>query len=74
MTWLQAILRKFVSLFVDDPVLAGGVAIWLVLIALMGISPGLAPLRAYALAIGLCAILTLSIISGVRAAEVRRPD
>jgi hypothetical protein len=65
MSWLQTILRKFVGLFVDDPVLAGGVATWILLIALMGaVSPGLALVRAYALALGLCAILTVSIVRG----------
>jgi hypothetical protein len=65
MTWLRTILRKFVGLFVEDPVLAGGVATWLVLIALMGVaSPGLALVRALALTLGLCAILTVSIIRG----------
>ena len=64
MTWLRSILRKVVGLFVDDPLLAGGVATWIVLIALMGASPGLGVVRAYALTLGLCAILTLSIVRG----------
>jgi multisubunit Na+/H+ antiporter MnhB subunit len=65
MTWLRSILRKLVGLFVEDPVLAGGVATWIVLIALMGVvAPGLALVRAVAFAVGLCVILTVSIIRG----------
>jgi hypothetical protein len=65
MNWLGSIARKCVGLFVDDPVLAGGIAIWIVLIALMGLaSPGVALGRPFALTLGLCAILTLSIVRG----------
>jgi len=64
-SWLGGALRKIVGLFVDDPTLAGGIALWIVVIALLGFaSPALGLLRAFALALGLCAILTLSIVRG----------
>jgi hypothetical protein len=64
-TWLRTILRKIVGLFIDDPVLAAGVAVWIALVALLGIvAPEMAHVRAFALALGLCAILMLSIVLG----------
>ena len=65
MTWFRTILRKLAGLFVDDPVLAAGVAVWIALIAILGYAgPGFALSRALALALGLCIILTLSIVRG----------
>ena len=67
MTWLRTILRKIVGLFVDDPILAAGVAVWIGLIALFGVlAPEMGQLRALALALGLCVILLLSIVRGAR--------
>lgn len=63
MTWLRTVFRKLVGLFIDDPVLAGGIAAWIALIAILGYAgPGFALSRALALALGLCIILTLSIL------------
>ncbi|MGB8264924.1 MAG: hypothetical protein WCE44_01200 [Candidatus Velthaea sp.] len=65
MTEVRTILRKLAGLFVDDPVVAAGMAVWIALIAVLGIvAPGLALARAVALALGLCVILTLSILRG----------
>jgi len=51
-------------------VLAAGIAVWIALIALLGIAaPGLALARALALALGLCAILAVSIVRGADAAK-----
>ena len=64
MTWLQLVLRKMMGLFIEDPTLAAGIAVWIALIALLGPVPGLALARALALAIGLSAILGISIARG----------
>jgi len=64
MNWLRNGARKIVGLFVDDPTLAIGVAVWIAVIALIGSSPALATTRPYAFALGLCAILLLSIVRG----------
>ena len=64
MMWLRNAASKIIGLFVDDPTLAIGVSVWIVAIALAGAAPALALIRPYALALGLCAILTLSIVRG----------
>lgn len=65
MTWVRAGLRRIVGLFVDDPFLAAGAAMWIALIAVLGVSvPGLVFFRAFALVLGLCAVATLSIVRG----------
>ena len=69
MTWLRNAVMKIVGLFVDDPTLAIGVAVWIVAIALAGSIPAFAPVRPYALALGLAAILTLSIVRGAAATK-----
>jgi hypothetical protein len=69
MTWLRNAARKIVGLFVDDPTLAIGVAVWIVAIALAGSTPALALVRPYALSLGLAAILTLSIVRGATGAK-----
>jgi hypothetical protein len=63
-TWLRNAVMKIVGLFVDDPTLAGGVAVWIIAIAIAGTAPAFTPLRPYALALGLAAILLLSIVRG----------
>jgi len=68
MSWLGTAVRKVVGLFVDDPTLAGGVAVWIAVIALLGtVTPAAGTLRAVALALGLASILMLSIVRGVPA-------
>jgi hypothetical protein len=69
MTWLRNGVMNIVGLFVDDPTLAIGVAVWISAIALAGSIPSLAPVRPYALALGLAAILMVSIVRG--AAETK---
>jgi hypothetical protein len=63
-TWLRNAVMKVVGLFVDDPTLAIGVAVWIIAITLAGSIPAFAPVRPYALALGLAAILMLSIVRG----------
>jgi|GEM_PF-4938540 hypothetical protein len=69
MTWLRNAVMKIVGLFVDDPALAGGVAVWIIAIALAGSIAALAPVRPYALALGLAAILMVSIVRGAAPAK-----
>jgi hypothetical protein len=70
---LQTILRKLVGLFVDDPVLAAGVAGWIAIVAVAGIvAPGSPHARAIALALGLCLILAFSIVRGAAPSGRRR--
>jgi hypothetical protein len=63
-TWLRNAAMKIAGLFIDDPTLAGGIAVWIVAIALAGSILALAPVRPYALALGLAAILMASIVRG----------
>jgi hypothetical protein len=68
-TWLRNAATKIAGLFVDDPTLAGGIAVWIIAVALAGYMPVLAPVRPYALALGLAAILMLSIVRGATATK-----
>ena len=66
MSWLGTAARKVVGLFVDAPTLAGGVAVWIAVIGVLGlVAPAAGGPRAVALALGFCSILTLSIVRGV---------
>jgi hypothetical protein len=64
MTSLRKAASKIVGLFVDDPTLAIGVSVWIVVIAILGAAPSLALIRPYAAALGFGAILTISIARG----------
>lgn len=65
MSGLRTGLRRIAGLFIDDPLLAAGAAGWIALIAILGVAipaPGFALARALALALGLCVVLTVSIV------------